>query len=212
VVEFASGNYRCYESDSQVVIAVLRSGDASRRTKINVRTSDGRATAGADYVAIDETVMFEPWETEKLVPVKIIDDDEDEAPEEFYVVLSVHEDDDSGAVLGASKQASVLIIDDDHPGVIGFAKESLTVQESVEDTHLVVEVKRDTGARGTVSCALYTEDDSAIGGLDFEKVDTKLVLSHGVAGANVRIRIKSRGRGEKTEIFRLFLDSPEGGA
>jgi solute carrier family 8 (sodium/calcium exchanger) len=211
-VEFESEHYRCYESDSQVVLHVKRSGDTSSRTLVNVRTRDGRATAGADYVALDEILTFEQGETEKQVSVKIIDDDLDEGLEEFFVVLDLHEDDDSGAFLGASHKASVLIIDDDHPGVISFAQDTLTIHESVEDTFLTVEVKRDKGAKGTVSCAFYTEDDSAIGGLDFEKIDTKVVLSHGVAGANLRVRIKSKGRNEATESFRLILDSPEGGA
>jgi len=211
LVEFAHENYRCYESDSQVVLAVKRSGDTSRRTLVRVSTADGRATGGEDYVAFDKTLTFEPFEEEKLLPVKIIDDDKEEGLEEFFVVLDLHDDDESGAGLGAIAKASVLIIDDDHPGVLAFAQDSLTIQESAEDTDLIVEVVRSKGAKGTVSCACYTEDDSAVGGRDFERVDTKLTLSHGVASVKLRVRINPMGRHEMTETFRLVLDSPEGG-
>jgi solute carrier family 8 (sodium/calcium exchanger) len=212
LVAFAYESYRCYESDSQVVLVVTRSGDTSCRTVVNVKTSDGQATAGADYVAVDETLTFEPNETEKHVPVSIIDDDQDEGLEEFFVVLELNDDDESGAKLGDIRKASVVIIDDDHPGVLEFAQEALTVEESFEDMDLVVEVKRSKGAKGTVSCEAYTEDDSAVGGLDFEQINTKLVLPHGVASANLRVRIKAKGRNEMTETFRLILNSPEGGA
>jgi len=211
-VAFASEKHRCYESDSQVVLAVTRTGDTSRRTLIDIKTRDGGATAGADYVAVDRTLTFEPHETEKQVPVKIIDDDQEEGLEEFFVFLELREDDESEAVLGASHTASVLIIDDDHPGILSFAHDCLTVQESHEDTFLTVEVKRSKGAKGIVSCVFYTEDDSAIGGRDFEQISTKLVMSHGVASMNVRVRIMAKGRHEMTETFRLILDSPDGGA
>ena len=70
-------------------------------------TGGGIATPGADYVAAEGTITFEPGETTKVVSVEIIDDDLIEHDEDFYL-----------AVKGRGRTAfgRAIIIDDDTPG------------------------------------------------------------------------------------------------
>jgi Calx-beta domain len=70
-------------------------------------TGGGIATPGADYVAAEGTVTFEPGETTKVVAVEIIDDNLIEHDEDFYL-----------AVKGPGRPffGRAIIIDDDTPG------------------------------------------------------------------------------------------------
>lgn len=81
---------------------------------MGIRTKDGEALAGEDYVAIDEQVVFNENATFQKVNIKIIDDDGWEPDENFYVELY---DLDTGKKLeGADTETKVTIIDDDKPG------------------------------------------------------------------------------------------------
>ena len=56
--------------------------------RVDVATRDGTATAGADYVALSQTLVFAPGETLKTVEVTVLDDAHDEGTEEMTLVLS----------------------------------------------------------------------------------------------------------------------------
>ena len=64
--------------------------DEARTSAVSVRyaTSDGSATAGADYVAASGVVRFEAGETEKTVHVAVLEDAHDEGEETMTLTLS----------------------------------------------------------------------------------------------------------------------------
>ena len=64
--------------------------DEARTSAVSVRyaTSDGSATAGADYVASSGVVRFEAGETEKTVHVAVLEDAHDEGEETMTLTLS----------------------------------------------------------------------------------------------------------------------------
>ena len=64
--------------------------DEARTSVVSVRyaTSDGSATAGADYVAASGVVRFEAGETEKTVHVAVLEDAHDEGKETMTLTLS----------------------------------------------------------------------------------------------------------------------------
>jgi solute carrier family 8 (sodium/calcium exchanger) len=209
-VEFGCDSYRCYESDKEQHLVLVRSGDVNVISEVRVKTVDGAAEAGSDYVALDELVRFEPGETEKIVSVKIIDDDTAENVEDFFVVLELPQWMLGTHRLGASR-ASVAIIDDDHPGTLRFEEDTVTVQEDYNETRVPIKVTRNGGTRGEVSCQYYTEEDSAMAGTDFVEAKGTLVLPHGVSRGSISIIIKPKGRHETLEQFRLYLVQPSGG-
>ena len=69
------------------VSAVTMSSAVADRVSVRWRTSDGTASAGSDYEAMDSRVVFEPGERSKTIKVKTMEDDEAEAVEMFYVAL-----------------------------------------------------------------------------------------------------------------------------
>ena len=64
--------------------------DRARRTAVSVdyATSDGSATAGEDYTAVDGKLVFAPSETTKTIEVLVLDDEHDEDSETLTLTLS----------------------------------------------------------------------------------------------------------------------------
>ena len=85
-------------------------------------TSDGTATAGADYIAANGTVTFMSSETSQTISVSLIDDSDDEPAETFIVTLS--NPTNVEIVEGRIIQATGTIEDDDLPTVTVAARES----------------------------------------------------------------------------------------
>ena len=59
-----------------------------RRASVDYETSDGTATAGADYTATSGTLIFEVGEIHKRISVPVIDDDVEDNGETFTLTLS----------------------------------------------------------------------------------------------------------------------------
>ena len=80
---------RVHESAGTPLAFRVTLGEA-RTSAVSVRyaTSDGSATAGADYVAASGVVRFEAGETEKTVHVAVLEDAHDEGEETMTLTLS----------------------------------------------------------------------------------------------------------------------------
>jgi len=72
----------------------------------------GTATAGTDYAPLSGTLIFDPGQVAKSIPVEVIDDSEVEGNETIEATL-VHA---SGAVLGLFRAHVLTIVDDAVPG------------------------------------------------------------------------------------------------
>ena len=120
-----------------------KGGDLNSTLYVDYRTEDGTANAGSDYEAAEDMIVFKPGETIRTFKIKILDDDIFEEDEYFRVHLfNVRSGSVDGmfdtdanstqiARLEAPAVATVIILDDDHAGVFGFANESMTVSDDV---------------------------------------------------------------------------------
>ena len=91
-------------SDTHLVFRVtLRPASASRVT-VEYDTSDGSATAPADYTETDGTLTFQPGETRQSVRVPIVDD----TTEDFYESLGLTLSNPSGATLADAVARGVI--------------------------------------------------------------------------------------------------------
>ena len=73
---------------TQFAIPVRLSRASTETVTVDYQTSDGTATAGADYVAAQGTLTFAPGETAKTAEVTILDDAHNEGAERFKLTLS----------------------------------------------------------------------------------------------------------------------------
>jgi hypothetical protein len=115
VIHFTASSYNASEDldafgGRNARLTVTRDGDISGSSSVRYRTTDGSATAGADYTAASGTLFTfgaDVRSADILVP--LVDDSSVEGTESFTVTLS----DPSAATLGAPATATVNIVDND---------------------------------------------------------------------------------------------------
>ncbi|MFY0610230.1 MAG: PQQ-dependent sugar dehydrogenase, partial [Hyphomicrobiaceae bacterium] len=99
------------ETDGQILVPVVRTGDLSQSVTIEFGITGIEATAGADFVAQTGTVTMAAGEDRATVTVQILDDALSE-PTETVVVSLINVD---SGFLDAPRTARVDILDDENP-------------------------------------------------------------------------------------------------
>jgi alpha-tubulin suppressor-like RCC1 family protein len=111
-VQFTPARYSVWETSGVATITVRRDDDWPGEVTVNYATSDGSATAGADYTARSGTLHFATGETQKSFTVSILNDGLAEGAEKLNLTLSGL----AGAVsFGTNTNALVTIVDDERP-------------------------------------------------------------------------------------------------
>lgn len=118
-----------------------------------IRTIDGTAKHGEDYEKKNELFTMEAKEKERVIMIGIMDDPNWEPDEEFKVQLL--DEVTQQRLPGDDTECTVLIIDEDKPGTIGFAETSISVPR--KDRVMYVELIRTKGSDGEISCTLNSE-------------------------------------------------------
>ncbi|MXX90855.1 MAG: hypothetical protein F4Y68_16710, partial [Boseongicola sp. SB0665_bin_10] len=93
---------------AELAFVITLSRALSQAVTVGFATSDGSATAGADYTAKSETVTLAAGTTSKTVNVAVLDDDHDEDSEAMAVTLS----NASGAVIADGTATGTINNDD----------------------------------------------------------------------------------------------------
>jgi solute carrier family 8 (sodium/calcium exchanger) len=109
----------------------------------------------------------------------------------------------------------VVIINDDTPGVFGFASPTYAIGEKGEKnpdgTHSEqawVNVVRKNGSDGEITITYRTVDGTAISGDDFEPAVGELVFRHQEVSKMIKVNLKDDGAYEKSETFTIELACP----
>ncbi|MEX8495276.1 Calx-beta domain-containing protein, partial [Sphaerotilus sp.] len=157
------------ETVGNATYTVHLSGTASEPITVQVKTADGIAKAGSDYVAVDQVLTFAPGETTKTILVPITNDNIFEGKEDFVVALSAPT---NATVLATSASVTTLIADEinkdtgasnDTPTL---AVSSLSVPESAGFAVFNVTLTNASSAATTVSLAL-ADGTAKGGGVDY---------------------------------------------
>ncbi|MCM3903756.1 MAG: carboxypeptidase regulatory-like domain-containing protein [Pyrinomonadaceae bacterium] len=119
---FSAATYQIVESETSLVLTVVRTGDSSDPATATYSTSDDsgldncsapgteEASSGCDYTTSIGNVHFAPGETSKTIFVPIIDDAYAEGSERFEVSLSNL----AGVEMGSHGTATVTITDNEN--------------------------------------------------------------------------------------------------
>jgi hypothetical protein len=111
-VEFSSPTFLASEIGGTANVTIARTGSPLGPLAVDITTSDGTATAGADYTAVTTTVVLVNGETSRAVSIPLLDDPTDEPDETVTLTLS---NPGLGGRLGARTVATLAITDDDGP-------------------------------------------------------------------------------------------------
>lgn len=180
---FDPATYTVLENIGTFEITVVREGrDVACPVIIEYRTEDGTATAGTDYVGASGTLVFKPGDTQQTIKLQIIDDELFEEDEHFFVHLTdlkVQGQSTHSVKLTSPKIAKVLILDDDHAGIISFPEATIDVPES--EGVYEVPVERSSGARGKIRIPFRTEDGTAKAGKDYVETHGYVIFENNEA-------------------------------
>jgi hypothetical protein len=207
-IRFGDPTYSVIEGGGAATIFLIRTSSAGTPS-VTVTTSNGTATAGADYTAVSTVVTFAEGQTTASLTVSILQDALVEGPETVNLALS---NPTSGATLGAPSTAVLTIQDDDTAGVVQFSAATYSVTERVGGTSTQVTLTRTGGAPGGESVTVTTSNGTATAGADYTVVSQVVTFAAGQTTATVTIPILDDAVFEGPETVNLTLSSPTGGA
>lgn len=178
-IGFKTLKYSVAESAKVVKIAIQK--HTAEAMEFTVKTTDGSAIKEKDYIEFTESVTMKASETEKVIEIQIIEDANWEPDKEFYVTLNSPANGEQ--LPGDDTKCTVVILDDDRPGNIGFKDRFIKVRRKDEVVYVVLE--RLDGADGNISCKCVTTIAASLGskknaveGSDFVAFDDKVVFNN----------------------------------
>ena len=174
-VRFASPTFSVTEGAPVATINVMRTGDPSVEVRVDYATSDGTATAPADYTAVGTpttaTLTFLPGVLSQSFTVPIINDGILESPETVMLTLSNERTNPPQAnrvAVAGTNPAVLTILDNDRAGTLAFNASTYTVSETAPVTTLRVFVTRTGGTAGGVTVNYQASNGTATTPTDYE--------------------------------------------
>jgi uncharacterized repeat protein (TIGR01451 family) len=110
VLAWSVGSVTVNEEQSSLTLQITRTGGRTGAVSVSVNTSNGTASAGSDYTAINSSVTFADHGVSQTVIIPLLPDARAEANETFNVTLSSPT---NGASLGPVSVVTVRILDPD---------------------------------------------------------------------------------------------------
>src|SRR5438093_3965664 len=206
VMQFDSATYSVAEEGGSATITVTRTGVANDVSTVQYATSNGSATAPADYTSRSGTLTLNPGETTKTFTIPIINDTLDENDETINLTLS----NPSGGTLGDTTTAVLTITDNDTAGTVQFSQASYSVTEGAAS--VTITVTRAGGAASGVTVDYATSNGTAAAGSDYTAKSGTLSFAAGVTSKTFAIPIVKDTLDESDETVNLTLSNPTGGA
>ena len=174
-------------------------------------TSNGTATAPADYTAVSQTVSFAAGDTaNKTVTIPIVDDALVEGNETVNVTVSAPT---GGATLGTPSTAVLTITDNDvaAPGTLQLSAATYSVAENGGSA--TITVTRTGGSAGAVGVTVATSNGTATAPADYTAVSQTVSFAAGdTTNKTVSVPITNNAVSEPSETVNLNLSAPTGGA
>ena len=204
-VQFGSQTYNVLENGGVGVFTITRINGQASNITVQYSTSDGTASAGADYAATTGTVTFGANETFKQITVPIINDSLDEVdPETINLTVSGVS---GGASLG-NLLTSVLNIRDDDP-LPATNIDSITVVEgNTSNSVAIVPVHLQVPSGRVVTVNYQTVSGTATSPDDFLPASGTITFAPGETFKNVSVTIVGDRVIEPNETFNVVLSAP----
>ena len=164
-------------------------------TTVDYATTDGTATAGADYTATQGSLTFAAGEVRKTIAVSVLADSVPEEDETIALTLS-------NAVNGrlSQSEATGTIFDDD----VTLTVAGQAVPEAHGSVEFTVTLEGGGSRRGTVMIDYATSDGTATAGSDYTSTSGTLTFSD-IGTQTVTVTVLDDSNKEPDETFTLAL-------
>jgi len=191
---------------SDLTFTISLSTQASSNVTVGYATSNGTATAGIDYTAINGTLTIQAGNTSGSVTVSIIGDTDVESDETFTLTLS----NPNGASLGTA--IAIGTINNDDSAVlptISLTDGSVTEGDS-GTSDLTFTISLSAQASSDVTVGYATSNGTAMAGSDYTAINGTLTIPAGNTSGTVTVSITGDTDVESDETFTLTLSNPSG--
>jgi hypothetical protein len=206
IYHFEQGSYTVAEEGGSATVTVVRDGDNSQPGAVNYSTSEGTASAGADYTPSSGTVQFAAGESVQTFTVPIVDDERQEGPETVQLALA----EPTPGVLGSPDAALLTITDAADVVTFQFSSPLYTVAEEAGTATITVTRSGDPSAPASVAYA--TTDNTAVAGTDYQSAAGVLEFPAGTTSLTFEVPILDDTLQEGNEALHLTLSDPQNGA
>lgn len=208
LVQFSSATYSVNEAGGSAVISVTLSAAVPVTVTVDYASSDGTATAGSDYTAVNGTLSFAPTQTTLTFSVPITDDNlANEGDETVILTLS----NSTNAALGTPNPATLTIVDNDS-AVVDFLKPQFSVSEGNDggtgfvSASIAITLSHPSVVPVTVNYA--TSDGTATAGVDYVSANGTITFAPMETVQNFFFNVISDTVVEPNETVILTLSSP----
>jgi|GEM_PF-1885028 len=170
---------------------------------VDFTTTDGAATAPADFAAQSGTLTFTPGETSKQITIDLNPDTLDEEDESFGVLLT----NPINATLAASA-AQTVIVDDDAEPEVSVVSSAAHAEPATGSNTLSIGVALRSASGKTIQVDYASFDGTATAPADYTAVSGTLTFMPGEALKSVDVLIVGDGVAEGSETLGLGLSNP----
>ncbi|MCB9098783.1 MAG: right-handed parallel beta-helix repeat-containing protein [Anaerolineales bacterium] len=207
-VDFSQADYSVDESAGTATITVTLSATSTQPVSVDYATADNTATAGSDYTAVTDTLIFNPGAISATFTVPITDDSLSEPDEIIDLTLSNAQ----GAALGTlNNPAQLTIIDNDFLPTIDFSAATYRVDENDPAQQAVITLTLSSAVTNTISVTVKSTDNTATAGNDYTAISKTLVFSANTTVLTFTVPISDDGLLEGAETLTLTLSNPVSG-
>jgi subtilisin-like proprotein convertase family protein len=212
-VRFSAGSYTVNETAPSALITATLSGQSAFTATVNVASSNGagvgKATAGNDYTAVNQTLTFTPTVTTTTFIVPITNDTFYEGNEALTLTLGSPI---SNTTLGSPNPATLTIVDNESPPTVQLSASAYGVEEyggAVTITSTLALAGGATYVEVPVTVTVATSNGTATGGSDYSATSSLLTFAPGVTSRTLGISIVNDTTYEgHSEAFNVSLSAP----
>ncbi len=194
------------EGDSgstNVLFTVRLSGPTNQSVTVGFATSNGTATAGAEYVATNGTLAFPAGVTTQTVAVAVFGDLLNEAAETFFLHLS------NATVAVIADGQGICSITNNDPLPVLTISDVTVLEGNTGTTNAVFEISLSTVSGQNVQVNYATVNSTALQPADYVRlVLTTLTFPPGTTNQVISVQVVNDLVDELDETFFLRLSSP----
>ncbi|NOZ94036.1 MAG: hypothetical protein GXP47_04745, partial [Acidobacteria bacterium] len=193
------------ESGGQAIVTATLNAPLDHDVTVDYATSDGSATAGADYQAANGTLTIPAGQSGASIAIPISDDQDLEGEEDFSVELVGA----VGVVVGEPSQDEITIVDDDVIPEVSFSPAAYQIAEDGGAATIGVVLSRVFS--GTVAVEYATAGGTATSGVDYLPASGTLTFAPGTTAASFQVTVLTDQEVEGDETVDLQLSNVTGG-
>ena len=180
-------------------VLVTQSDISAQTVTVDYATSNGTATAGADYTAASGTLTFSPGQTTKFIDVSITNDDLNESDETFTVTIS----NAVNATIADATATGTILNDDAVPSLV---VNDVIVNEDAGTATFTVTQSAVLGQTVTVDYA--TSNGTATAGADYTAASGTLTFNAGDTTKTFNVTITNDTSDEVDETYTVSISNP----